>query len=65
MFLLFRCPQELVLKTGREPLVVGMSQSDLKDKAECVSYMRQGRTSHIMTKCVDINVINIINILIT
>jgi hypothetical protein len=42
-----------------------MSHPNLKDKAGCVSYVRQGRTSHIMTKCIEINVINIINVIIT
>jgi hypothetical protein len=42
-----------------------LSHPDLKDKARCVSYVRQGRTSHIMTKCIEINVINIINVIIT
>jgi hypothetical protein len=37
-----------------------MSQPDLKDKAECVSYVRQRRRTHIMTKCIEINVTNII-----
>jgi hypothetical protein len=38
-----------------------MSHPDLKDKAGCVSYVRQGRTTHIITECIEINVINIIN----
>jgi hypothetical protein len=38
---------------------------DLKYKARCISYVRQGRTTHIITECVEINVINIINVLIT
>jgi hypothetical protein len=42
-----------------------MSHSDLSDKAGCVSYVRQRRTSHIMTKCIEINVTNIINVIIT
>jgi hypothetical protein len=42
-----------------------LSHPDLKDKAGYVSYVRQGRTSHIMTKCIEINVINIINVIIT
>jgi hypothetical protein len=33
---------------------------DLRDKAGCVSYVRQRRTSHIMTKCIEINVTSII-----
>jgi hypothetical protein len=37
-----------------------VSHPDLRDKAECVSYMRQRRTSHIMTKCIQINVTSII-----
>jgi hypothetical protein len=42
-----------------------LSHPDLKDKAECISYVCQGRTTHIMTECIEINVINIINVLIT
>jgi hypothetical protein len=42
-----------------------LSHPDLRDKAGCISYVRQGRTTHIITKCIEINVINIINILIT
>jgi hypothetical protein len=42
-----------------------VSHPDLKDKARCVSYVRQGRTTHIITECIGINVINIINVLIT
>jgi hypothetical protein len=37
-----------------------LSHSDLRDKAGCVSYARQRRTSHIMTKCIEINVTSII-----
>jgi hypothetical protein len=47
------------------PLIPLLSHPDLKDKAGCVLYVRQVRTSHIMTKCIEINVINIINVLIT
>jgi hypothetical protein len=43
----------------------GLSHPDLRDKAGCVSYVRQRRTSHIMTKCIEINVTNIINSIIT
>jgi hypothetical protein len=42
-----------------------MSNPDLKDKAGCVSYVRQGRTTHIIIECIEISVINIINVLIT
>jgi hypothetical protein len=44
-----------------------VSHPDLRDKARCVSvsYVRQGRITHIITECIEINVINIINILIT
>jgi hypothetical protein len=41
-------------------LVHVVSHPDLKDKAKCVLYVRQRRTTHIMTKCIDINVTNII-----
>jgi hypothetical protein len=37
-----------------------MSHPDLRGKAGCVSYVRQRRTSHIMTKCIGINDTNII-----
>jgi hypothetical protein len=37
-----------------------MSHLDLRDKAGCVSYVRQRRTSHIMTKCIEINATSII-----
>jgi hypothetical protein len=36
-----------------------LSHPDLKDKAGCVSYVRQGRTTHIITECIEINIINI------
>jgi hypothetical protein len=39
-----------------------LSHPDVRDKAGCVSYVRQKRTSHIMTKCIEINVTNIINV---
>jgi hypothetical protein len=42
-----------------------VSHPDLRDKAGCVSYVRQRRTTHIITECIEINVINIINVLIT
>jgi hypothetical protein len=37
-----------------------LSHLDLRDKAACVSYVHQRRTTHIMTKCIEINVTNII-----
>jgi hypothetical protein len=37
-----------------------LSHLDLRDKARCVSYVCQRRTSHIMTKCIEINVTVII-----
>jgi hypothetical protein len=42
------------------PQLPTMSHPDLRDKAECVPYVRQRRTIHIMTKCIEINVTNII-----
>jgi hypothetical protein len=42
-----------------------LSHSNLRDKARCVSYVRQRITTHIMTKCIEINVTNIINVVIT
>jgi hypothetical protein len=43
-----------------EAKVLSLSHPDLRDKAGCVSYVRQRITSHIMTKCIEINVTNII-----
>jgi hypothetical protein len=37
-----------------------LSHPDLRDKVGCVSYVRQRRTLHIMTKCIEINVTCII-----
>jgi hypothetical protein len=37
-------------------MVVTMSHPDLRDKVGCASYVRQRRTSDIMTKCIEINV---------
>jgi hypothetical protein len=37
-----------------------LSHPDLRDKVGCVSYVRQRRTTHIMTKCIEINVTIII-----
>jgi hypothetical protein len=42
-----------------KPSDAEVSHPDLRDKAGCVSYVRQRRTSHIMTKCIEINVTNI------
>jgi hypothetical protein len=42
-----------------------LSHPDLRDKAGCVSYVRQERTTHIITECIEINVRNIINVLNT
>ena len=42
-----------------------LSHPDLWDKSGYISYVRQGRTTHIITECIKINVINIINVLIT
>jgi hypothetical protein len=33
-----------------------LSHSDLRDKAGCISYVHQGRTTHIITECIEINV---------
>jgi hypothetical protein len=46
-------------------IVRRLSHPDLKNKAGYVSYVRQRRISHIMTKCIEINVTNTINIIIT
>jgi hypothetical protein len=43
----------------------GLSHPNLRVKAGCISYVRQRRTTHIMTKCIEINVTNIINVIIT
>jgi hypothetical protein len=37
-------------------LIPFLSHPDLRDKAGCVSYVRQGRTTHIITECIEINV---------
>jgi hypothetical protein len=42
------------------PLIPLLSHPDLRDKVGCVSYVRQRRTTYIMTKCIEINVTNII-----
>jgi hypothetical protein len=47
------------------PLIPLLSHPDLKDKVGCVSYVCQGKTTHIIKECIEINVINIINVLIT
>jgi hypothetical protein len=44
---------------------VVLSHPDLRDKTGCVLYVRQRRTIHIMTKCIEINITNIINVNIT
>jgi hypothetical protein len=46
-------------------LTASLSHPDLRDKAGYISYVRQRRTTHIITECIKINVINIINVLIT
>jgi hypothetical protein len=46
-------------------LIPLLSHPDLRDKARCISYVRQGRTTDIIIECIEINVINIINVLIT
>jgi hypothetical protein len=38
----------------------GLAHLDSRGKAGCVSNLHQRRTSHIMTKCIEINVTNII-----
>jgi hypothetical protein len=51
----------LRLRRWRRPQsLFNMSHPDLRDKAGCISYVRQRRTSHIMIKCIEINVTNII-----
>jgi hypothetical protein len=45
--------------------LAALSHPDLRNKAGCISYVRQGRTTHIITECIEVNVINIINVLIT
>jgi hypothetical protein len=42
-----------------------VSHPDFRDKVGCVSYVHQVRTTHIIIECIEINVINIINVLIT
>ena len=50
---------------GAVGLTERVSHKDLRDKAGYVSYTRQKKTIHIMTKCININVTNIINDIIT
>jgi hypothetical protein len=47
---------------GSTPASAGpsMLHSNLRDKAGCISYVRQRRITHIMTKCIEINVTIII-----
>jgi hypothetical protein len=42
-----------------------LSYPDLRDKVGCVTYVCQRRTTYIMTKCIKINVPDIINVIIT
>jgi hypothetical protein len=53
-----------VLQSTFPPIPL-LSHPDLKDKVGCVPYVRQGITTHIITECIEINVINIINVPIT
>ena len=53
-----------ILRSTFAPIPL-LSHLNLRDKAGCVSYVRQGRTTHIITKCKEINAINIVNELIT
>jgi hypothetical protein len=46
-------------------LIPLLPHPDLRDKAGCISYVRQERTTHKITECIEINVINIMNVLIT
>jgi hypothetical protein len=40
--------------------LANLSHPDLRDKVGCVSYVRQRRTPHIITKCIEINITSII-----
>jgi hypothetical protein len=42
------------------PHIPLLSHPNLRGKAGCVSYVSQRRTTHIMVKCIEINVTNII-----
>jgi CRISPR/Cas system-associated endoribonuclease Cas2 len=42
------------------PLIPLLSHPDLRGKPGCVLYVRQRRKTHIMTKCIEINVTNFI-----
>jgi hypothetical protein len=46
--------------TPSPAIVHPLSHPDLRGKVRCVSYVRQRRITHIMTKCIEINVTNII-----
>jgi hypothetical protein len=52
--------RDLFPVAGRAMEGPGLSHPELRGKAGCVSYVRQRRTTHIMTKCIEINVTNII-----
>jgi hypothetical protein len=40
----------------RKAIALEVSHPDLRDKVGCVSYVRQGRTTRIITECIEINV---------
>ena len=50
--------------TGEKP-TGSVSHPDLKEQSRVHLIYAQEKTKHIITECIDINVINIINVLIT
>jgi hypothetical protein len=64
-FLPAGCSDGTAATTEETTSGTAVSHPDLRDKAGCISYVRQGRTTHIITEYIDINVINIMSVLIT
>jgi hypothetical protein len=51
---------QIVYDRANNLKIIVLSHPDLTGKAGCISYVRQRRTSHIMTKCIEINVTSVI-----
>jgi hypothetical protein len=58
--MLTRGAMELHRSAAKGEARAQLSHPDLKDEIGCVWYVRQIRTPQIMTKCIEINVINVI-----
>jgi hypothetical protein len=50
------CTLIVTLEWDFAQIVAEVSHPGLRDKAECISYVRQRRTTHIITECIEINV---------